>query len=165
VRTIGAQGLFYRVADPTWKNPLDTSFAAAIGGRWNPVGLGALYLNATRSAALANARRAIFARWGRALEDLRPEALPDLQHVDVSAGGVYLDARSPDGIAELGLPATFPIGVPHPPCQALGAAAAAAGLDGVSPLSAVAPTQGELVVFDRSVTQLITRRERVQYPW
>jgi hypothetical protein len=72
----------------------------------NPPGLAALYLNKTRQAALANARRAVFERWGFSLEDVRPELLPDLQYVEVAPGGRYLDAITPEGIAELGLPAT-----------------------------------------------------------
>jgi len=85
------------------------------------------------------------------LDDVRPELLPDLQWVNVAAGGTYLDAITPEGVAELGLAATFPTEIPHPPCQGIGLAADRAGLDGVEPLSAVAPTQKELVVFERGM--------------
>jgi RES domain-containing protein len=164
MRTVDASGAYSRVADPTWADPLDTTFAAASGGRWNPPGLAALYLNKTREAALANARRAVLERWGFSLEDVRPEALPDLQYVDVAASGRYLDAITPKGIAELGLPATFPTDIPHPPCQGLGLAADRADLDGVAALSAVAPTQEELVVFERGMFR-VARGPRVAFPW
>ncbi len=164
MRTVDATGTYRRVADPTWVDPLDTTFAAASGGRWNPPGLAALSLNQTREAALANARRAVLERWGFSLDDVRPEVLPDLQYVDVAAGGRYLDAITPEGIAELGLAATFPTDIPHPPCQGLGLAAARAELDGVAPLSAVAPTQEELVVFERGMFRL-SRGPRVAFPW
>lgn len=164
MRTVDASGAYCRVADPSWVDPLDTSYAAASGGRWNPPGLAALYLNKTRAAALANARRAVFERWGFSLEDVRPEALPDLQYVEIAAGGRYLDAITPEGIAELGLAATFPTDIPHPPWRRLGLAADRAGLDGVAPLSAVEPTQEELAVFERGMFR-ITRGDRVRYPW
>ncbi len=124
----------------------------------------ALSLNKTLVAAMANARRAVFERWGRSLDDVRPEALPDLQHVDVAAGGRYLDAVTPEGIADLGLAPTFPVDIPHLQCQRFGAAADSAGLDGVAPLSAVAPTQEELVVFERGMFR-VARGERVSFPW
>jgi len=164
MRIVGASGRYSRVADPTWVDPLDISFSAKTGGRWNPPGLAALYLNETRDAALANARRAVFERWGRTLEDVRPELLPDLQYVPVSAGGQYLDAITTEGIAELGLSQTYPTDIPHPPCQGIGLAADRAGLDGVAPLSAVAPTQEELVVFARGMV-LVGRGARVRFPW
>lgn len=164
MRTVGASGTYSRVADPTWTDPLTISFSAHTGGRWNPPGLAALYLNQTREAALANARRAVFERWGRTLDDVRPELLPDLQYVNVADGGRYLDAVTPAGIAELGLASTFPIDIPHPHCQALGLAADREGLDGVAPLSAVAPTQQELVVFARGMWR-VSRGARVPFPW
>ncbi len=162
---IEVHGRCFRVADPSWTDPLDTSDAAAIGGRWNPPGLGALYLNQTREAALANARRSVIERWGVTLDDVRPDALPDLQHVDVIPGGRFADALTAVGIAQLGLAASYPVDIPHPPCQGIGAAAHRAGLDGVAPLSAVAPTQAELVIFADAVARLVVRRERVRYPW
>jgi hypothetical protein len=162
---IEQHGRCFRVADPSWTDPLDTSYAAAIGGRWNPPGLGALYLNQTREAALANARRSVFERWGVTFDDLRSDALPDLQHVDVTPGGRFADALTAVGIAQLGLAASYPVDIPHPPCQGIGAAAHRAGLDGVAPLSAVAPTQAELVIFADAVTRLVVKRERVPYPW
>jgi RES domain-containing protein len=164
MRTVGVGGRYSRVADPTWADPLDIAFAAKTGGRWNPPGLAALYLNKTREAALANARRAVFERWGRTLEDVRPELLPDLQYVNVAGGGAYLDAVTPEGIAELGLAPTYPTDIPHPPCQGIGLAADRAGLDGVSPLSAVAPTQEELVVFARGMIR-VERSSRLRFPW
>lgn len=164
MRTVDASGPYSRVADPTWADPLDISHSARTGGRWNPLGLAALYLNKTLEAAMANARRAVFERWGYSLDDVRPELLPDLQRVEVAGGGRYLDARTPEGITDLGLSATFPTDIPHPPCQGLGAAANREGLDGVAPLSAVAPTQEELVVFERGMFR-VTRGDRVHYPW
>jgi hypothetical protein len=98
---------------------------------------------------------------GRSVEDVRPEALPDLQHVDVVAGGRYLDAFTPQGIFKFGLPSSLPVDISHPPCQKIGAAAYAQGMDGVVLLSAVAPTQQELVIFTDSVSRLVRRGPRI----
>ncbi|MGH2997143.1 MAG: hypothetical protein ACRDM9_12585, partial [Gaiellaceae bacterium] len=45
-RTIRRGGPYNRLAEPSWSDPLDTSYSRRRGGRWNPPGsFGALYLN------------------------------------------------------------------------------------------------------------------------
>jgi len=138
-----------------------------VGGRWNPPdrtgrpGFGALYLNRSLIAARENARRSVRARLGKTatLADVAPEALPDLQHFRVATAD-FVDAITPSGIIELGLAATYPSDVPHPPCQGIAEAAYDAGDPGVAALSAVAPAEEELVVFDRDVARLTAKGAR-----
>lgn len=160
-------GGYFRVCDPSWSDPSDTRYSKQKGGRWNPPdagarpGFGALYLNATLDGARENARRLIRVLFGSVvtIDDLNPAALPDLQHLEIAEAD-FLDAVSPAGIAALGLAATYPIEIPHPPCQGIAAAAYAEGANGVAALSAVAPAEEELVIFDRAVPLLAQMRTR-----
>lgn len=158
-------GTYDRVCDPAWIDPSDTSFSWMGGGRWNPPdragrrGFGALYLNATMDAARANARRHAAAAFGATLDDLDDQRRPDLQAYDVSVAR-FVDAATPAGIAALGLAASYPIAIPHPPCQGIAEAAYAQHEHGIAVLSAVRPGEEELVVFDRSVSALVKRTSR-----
>lgn len=156
MRTLRRSGLYYRVADPTWRDPLDTSFAKTYGGRWNPPGrFGALYLNATIAVACANARRA-YDNEIATLFDLRPEQRPDLQHVRIDEAR-FVDVVTPAGLRALKLPLRFPIGVDHVRCQRIATRAYEARKPGIACRSAVAsaieagPVGEELAVFDTSV--------------
>lgn len=51
MRSIPVGGIYYRVADPRWDDPLDPSHAAMSGQRWNPPGLPCLYLNEDKDTA------------------------------------------------------------------------------------------------------------------
>ncbi len=165
-------GPYYRVCDPSWTDPSDTSYARRAGGRWNPpdrpgrAGFGALYLNASLGAARANARRHALASFGTAIDDLLDEHLPDLQHYDVVQTD-FVDAVSPTAVAALGLAATYPAAIPHPPCQAIAEVAYAQGEHGIVPLSAASSTAGvaeeELVIFDRDVASLATKTTRANF--
>jgi RES domain-containing protein len=167
VKHVRRGGEYYRVCDPSWTDPSDTSYSKQKGGRWNPPdaalrpGFGALYLNASIDVARENVHRHIRSLFGAAatIDDLNPAVLPDLQHYEVTEEE-FLDAVTPAGIAMLGLAATYPIDIPHPPCQGIAAAAYAAGDHGVAALSAVAPAEEELVIFDRSVPALVAKHNR-----
>ena len=131
-------GVYYRVCDPAWKNPADTTYAKRFGGRWNVRGeFGALYLNATIAVAAANARRALRMQFGDAVTfaDIRPERRPDLQTFVVS-GTAFIDAVSDDGIAA---------------CQRVARACYAAGEAGIAARSAVQRSGEELAVFDSHI--------------
>ena len=119
--TVSIGGLYYRIADPDWADPLDPSFAwAPPGRRWNPTGLACLYLNHDQTTARANVpNRFVGPPYGP--EDLDPATAPLLLGVDVPDGevaGTYTDA----GLAALGLPDTYrhrTAGdvIPHHACQ------------------------------------------------
>ena len=159
-------GEYSRVCDPSWNDPLDTSYAAKYGGRWNaPGSFGVLYLNATIGVAAANARRN-FEGEIATLFDLRPENRPDLQFVEVRPA-TFVDAVTRAGLRALRLPARFPYGVSHAVCQRIGTRAHARGDNGIATRSnaEVTPTSvggEELAVFD-SALALIGRGERVPF--
>jgi hypothetical protein len=93
------------------------------------------------------------------LDDVLPSALPDLQHYTIAEAD-FLDAVTTEGIGELGLAASYPVAIPHPPCQGIAEAAYADGDLGVAVLSAVAPTEEELAIFDRAVATLAVKGVR-----
>lgn len=117
-------GLFSRVADPAWADPLDPSYAQRSGGRWNPPqGFGIVYLCADVATARANVARLYFGLpYGP--EDLDPESAPQLVEVDIARES-YVDAVSAAGLRALDLPTSYPLAgdgttVPHAVCQPIG---------------------------------------------
>ena len=147
-------GRYFRVADPEWSDPLDPRFAAQPPGqRWNPPGLLCLYLNCDVATARANVYRQ-FAGLPYAPESLDPATAPQLVEVDIPEGQAA-DAHTAQGLAALGLPATYPQDannnlVPHETCQPIGQAAFDANLDGVDYRSAAPGGTRELAWFPRS---------------
>lgn len=119
-------GRVFRVADPDWEDPLDSSFAAQTGGRWNPPGsFGVLYLNDSVAVARANVAR-LFAGRPYGPEDLDNRAAPILLDINVPVER-YADATTDQGLVRLGLPTTYPHDsagriVQHSICQPMGQA-------------------------------------------
>lgn len=152
-------GTYYRVCNPSWTNPADTSYAKRNGGRWNPPGaFGALYLNQTVVVAAANARRSLTLEFGDAatFADLRPERRPDLQAFTVKEER-FVDIVTDRGVAAVELPATYPDGVSHRECQALAQELYDRGEAGVAARSAVGDGE-ELAIFDSHAK--LARRKR-----
>ena len=145
---VAIDGSHLRVADPDWTDPLDATFAAQPPGqRWNPPGVECLYLNRDHLTARANVER-LYAGLPYGPEDLDPATAPVLIEVTVPAG-VAADAYTPAGIADLGLPASYPLDdsgatIAHTVCQPLGQGAFDTGLDGVDARSAAAGGDREL---------------------
>jgi RES domain-containing protein len=168
MRHVERGGLYFRVCDPSWADPLDTSFAKRHGGRWNPPGaFGVLYLCATIAVAAGNARR-VYEGEIATLFDLLPEQRPDLQVTQVDSMRV-VDAATEAGLRSLHLPRTYPIGVPWQPCQVIGQRAYRNKENGIACRSADATDRTkivvegeELVVFDRAV-RYVTRMERLRF--
>lgn len=133
-----------RIADVGWADPLDPSFAQRRGGRWNPAdSYPTLYLNEDVVTARLNLRQFI-ADWPYEPEDLRDETGPCLVGATLPAGQVVMDAHTPEGLAAVALPGTYPLEadgalVPHSRCQPIGQAARSGGLRGVRSRSASAP--------------------------
>ena len=159
-------GRHFRVCDPTWDDPLDTTFAARTGGRWNaPGSYGVLYLNATIVVAAANARRNYESEIATVF-DLRPHERPDLQVVDVERAA-FVDAVTARGVRALHLPASFPSGVSWQPCQRIAASAYAARESGIAARSNADATPTsfvgeELAVFDIAMN-LVSRQDRLPF--
>lgn len=152
---IARSGRYFRVANPLWIDPLDPSYAKRYGGRWTPKGqFGALYLNAGIDVAAANAR---WQHRDRAIQlfDLRPESRPALITLAFEPHEV-VDVVTGAGLADIGFPSTYPIGVSHAKCHAIARTAYAGEIQGVACRSAAEATEAswigeELTVFDRAL--------------
>ena len=152
--TVHVGGEHYRIADPDWGDPLDSSYAARGGQRWNPPGLPCLYLNSDLVTARANLTKR-FAGLPYGPDDLDPATAPLLVTVDVPEGQA-VDAYTDEGLTTAGLPTSYPLDIdeqliPHRICQPIGQAAFDAGLDGVDCRSAAPGGTRELAWFRRSI--------------
>ncbi len=132
---------WWRIADRGWIDPLDPSFAARRGARWNPArSFPTLYFNEDKVTARLNLR-AFIADWPYEPEDLRPDTGPVLVGAKLPRRQQVCDAHSRAGVSAIGLPKTYPLDgdgkpVPRERCQPIGAAVRAAGLRGVRARSA-----------------------------
>ncbi len=136
-----------RVADASWTDPLDPSYADRAGGRWNAPGDGpTLYLNADRDTARAQVERMLE---GTAIdvEDLRDDAPFVLVTATLPARQRVADATSDTGLVALGLPRTYPRRpsggeVPWSTCRRAARGVRAEGLRGVLSRSAALAAAG-----------------------
>ena len=129
---------WYRVADASWDDPLDPSFAQQHGGRWNPPGsFPTLYVNGNLPTARAQIERMLD---GYPVEPEDLDARYMLITVALPRSQTVADAVSDEGLERLGLPTTYPMAktavLPHSVCQPVGAAVRLAGLRGVHARSA-----------------------------
>ena len=133
--------IWLRVAQAEWTDPLDTAFAAHVGGRWNlPASFPTLYLNEDIVTARIN-MQLFTAAWPYGPEDLLDATAPVVVEAMLPRQQRVADAHSPKGINALGLPKTYPLDasgapVPRRVCQPIGAAVHAARLRGVRSRSA-----------------------------
>ena len=155
--------VWFRIAETGWTDPLDPTYAAVRGGRWNPPNSHpTLYLNEDRITARLNLRMFIHG-WPYEPEDLRDETGPVLVEATLPARQRVADAHSRQGVAAVNLPSTYPLDekerlVEFAVCQSIGLRAKMAGLRGVRARSAQAPDGGrrELAWFPA------TRRSRAR---
>jgi hypothetical protein len=134
--------LWLRVADQTWNDPLDPTFAQRHGGRWNPPrSYATLYLNEDVETARAQIHQML-------------EGSP-VPSEDIDQGYVLITATLPTrqevadgvtdaGIGALGLPRTYPLSasghiVAHDVCQPIGEDIKERGLRGIHARSAATP--------------------------
>jgi len=134
---------WYRVADTSWDDPLDPSFAQQQGGRWNPPGsFPTLYLNGDLPTARAQIERMLD---GYPVDPEDLDAPYVLVTVALPRSQIVADAISDEGLERLGLPTTYPLAknavIARLVCQPIGAAVRLAGLRGVHARSA-ATTDG-----------------------
>jgi hypothetical protein len=125
-----------RVADATWSHPLDPSWAARFGGRWNaPGSFPVLYVNEDLYTARAQIH-ALLRAWPANPEDLRDDAPYVLVLAGLPRRQDVADALSDEGLETLGLRSSYPLDprgdpVPHEPCQMIGTTVHSARLRGV----------------------------------
>jgi RES domain len=159
LKTIARRGRYYRVCDPSWNDCCDGSFAATLGGRWNPPqGFRTLYLNRNIDTARANARR-IYDGEAFGLFDLNPVMRPHLQVVELTPCEP-IDAVTDDGLRALGLPATYPDDIGWEICRPIGARAHDRGAVGISARSAALSGGEELALF---ALELARKRHRILF--
>lgn len=108
-----------RVVKAGWPDPLDTSYSASAGGRWNPAGsFEALYTFGSPRGARAYAWEKLH-RIGVVPEDLVPDSQPQL--VEVGWKGRVVDVATDAGVGAAGFAHDFPAGVgwarTQPPAQ------------------------------------------------
>jgi len=95
------------VADPAWRSPLDGTFAAERGGRWNPPdSFPTVYLCSSLEVARANVLRR-FAGLPYSVLDLLPDRRPDLVETAVREHRA-VDVVTDAGCRAAGLPETYP---------------------------------------------------------
>jgi len=164
-------GIYVRVADPDWDDPLSGEYARARGGRWNaPRAFAVVYLNADERVARANLLQR-FAGLPYGPEDLEPAAAPVLVSTVVPDGDAA-DVVSDAGCAAAGLPVTYPLDqdgaeVPHERCRPVGRAAWDAGLRGIACRSAAraAPPGGEELAWFPRGDALVALQTRPFADW
>jgi hypothetical protein len=132
------------IADPAWVDPLDPVFAQDQGARWNPPdSFRVLYFNEDVVTARLNLRLFI-AGWPFEPEDLRDDTGPWLVSARLPRAQRVADVHSRQGVAAVGLPASYPLDVDgqivgHDLCQPIGADAHRRGFRGVRCRSARTP--------------------------
>jgi hypothetical protein len=169
--TVRRGGEYNRLADPGWQDPLDTSFARSMGGRWNPPGsFGVLYLNRDKHVARLQADHRL-AGHPYGIEDLEPAEQHDLVVVDLPEAD-RLDCVSDIGLEAVGLPHSYPRmadGEPvgHDVCQQIGQRAHEARHTGIACRSAATgatSSDEELALFE-GLTALEVKDRRPFAAW
>ncbi len=156
LRRIARGGRHFRVADPSWENPLDGRFSQRHGGRWNAAGsFPVVYLNASLAVARANVlQRLQGLPYGP--EDLDPAAAPVLVTTGVAEDD-FIDIVTAHGCRAAGLPTTYPQvdgeTVGWQECQPIGQRAWEEEAPGIACRSAapgLGPADEELAWFERA---------------
>ena len=169
MRRVRRDGAYFRIAVPAWVDPLDAGYSVAHGGRWNPPGsFPVLYLNRDLPMSRANLARR-FAGRPYGPEMLEPAQAPVLIETSVD-GTDFVDAVTPDGCLELGLPASYPLDeqgneVGWNRCRAIEAAAWEAGEAGIACRSAATHDRAreELALFRRAGDRALRVNRRLLF--
>lgn len=150
-------GIYHRVADPDWEEPLDARPGVATGGRWNPPGsFPVLYLNQTVPLARLFVAHKLAGLPYRP-EDLDLDSAPVLVDVEMASDS-YVDIVTDRGCTAAGLPATYPLEaggavIPHEHCWPIGEEAQRTGELGIACRSATqgaSPSDEELAWFQNN---------------
>ncbi|MXX61984.1 MAG: RES family NAD+ phosphorylase [Holophagales bacterium] len=162
---------WWRIADPTWADPLDPGFAQRRGARWNPPNsFPTLYLNEDKVTARLNLR-AFIAGWPYEPEELREDTGPILVECRLPRRQDVCNVHTPEGVRAAALPATYPLDgagdvIGHDRCQVIGMRAKEQGLRGVRARSAQSRDGAgrELGWFPASVRSVARRIGTLAFP-
>lgn len=127
---------WWRIADPRWSNPLDSSFSRQHGNRWSPPdSFGILYFNEDEETARLNLRRLV-SRQPYEIDDLNESEAPILIQCRLPDFQMVCNAHSVEGLEAMGLPASYPLSsegeeVDWSTCQAIGVKVKKAKLNGI----------------------------------
>lgn len=100
-------GTYLRVADPSWRSPLDGRFAAERGARWNPPdSFPVVYLCSSVDIARANVLKR-FDGLPYSATDLLPDRRPVLVETEIGSHRA-VDVVTEAGCRAAGLPTTYP---------------------------------------------------------
>lgn len=106
-RHVARGGTYLRVADPSWRSPLDGGFARERGARWNPPdSFPVVYLCSTVDIARANVLRRFHGLPYSAL-DLLPDRRPTLVETEVGPHRA-VDVVTDAGCRAASFPTTYP---------------------------------------------------------
>ena len=135
----------------------------------SPESFPTLYFNEDVVTARLNLRLFV-SGWPYEPEDLRDETGPLLVGVKLPGNQRVADVHSRDGVAAVGLPASYPLDssgnlVPHSRCQAIGQRAKDRGLRGVRCRSARAPDGAgrELAWFPSTARSRASQTEVIRF--
>lgn len=166
VETLPDGHRWLRVADPSWAEPLDPSFAREVGGRWNPPhSYDTLYLNEDLDTARAQVLAVLDG------SPVEPDDLDDgfdLVVATLPRDQDVADAITDEGLLALGLPDTYPRHgngrpVRHEDCRPVGEKVKDMGLRGVHARSAVLEGGRELAWFPARESSRATARLRLGF--
>ena len=140
---------WWRVADPVWKDPLNSMYSKKTGGRWNrPDGFPTLYLNGDKQTARCNVG-AFIGEAPYEPEDLREESAPILIGCQLPRNQDVCDVFTDAGVRVAGLPDTYPLDaegsiVEHEVCQDIGTQVKSEKKRGVHARCAKSSNRGDL---------------------
>jgi RES domain-containing protein len=168
LRRIRRGGDYVRVADPAWGDPLDGSYAAKKGGRWNPPdSFPVVYLNGDWDVARANVRRK-YRGLPYGPESIDPAEAPILVQTNVAMSN-FVDIITDVGCEIAGLPTNYPnddgAEVPWSRCRPVGVRAWEEGAPGIACRSAAVggpPYAEELAWFEREDKLSVVRTYRFE---
>jgi hypothetical protein len=166
-RHVRRSGRYLRVADAAWRRPLDATFAAERGGRWNPpASFPVVYLCRTLAVARANVVRR-FEGFPYGVLDLQPDRRPVLAATRVTPHP-SVDVVTDLGCRSAGLPSSYPFDrrgglIGWARTQPIGVIAHDAGERSIACRSAALPRRvsgEELAWFVRAPNDALTVDER-----
>jgi len=156
-------GTVFRYIPHGGDDPMDGTYSMKEGKRWNAKGsFPVVYTNCSLEVAIANLWHQFEDEAG-APWDVAEEKQADLFEIPLSQPGL-IDVVSPEGIAGIGLPATYPMGVSWRTTQRIGARLHGERRPGIWCKAAAHPAGEEIALFT-DFCETATPRRPAQRLW